>query len=142
MGLKRYAILTSRRRVARQPKKGQKNWQVCGVIVDGVPCPYGASQKDSMRKHQSSIHNIGVEWYTCNVPLADGSVCGYKAKQQSNLRTHKAFVHDINVKWHECTHPDVKDPTKRCQVRGEEAKRRRGCEAVRSEATSWLQYLT
>lgn len=123
MGLKRYAILTSRRRVARQPKKGQKNWQVCGVIVDGVPCPYGASQKDSMRKHQSSIHNIGVEWYTCNVPLADGSVCGYKAKQQSNLRTHKAFVHDINVKWHECTHPDVKDPTKRCQVRGEEAMR-------------------
>ena len=75
--------------MARYPKKGQKSWLTCGVIVDGIPCPYGAPQKDSMRKHQSSIHNIGVVWYTCGVRMPDGSMCGYKAKQQSNLKTHQ-----------------------------------------------------
>ena len=68
-----------------------KAWHPCPI----AGCLYKAKEKGSIKKHQASVHDIGVNWLEC--PVAG---CGYKAK--TALNKHLKLAHDQGVKWHEC----------------------------------------
>ena len=65
----------------------------CGIDC----CKYESDRASKIRRHQASIHDVGIIWHKCD---QDG--CDYKCKQASTLKQHKVNIHNIGIIWHKC----------------------------------------
>ena len=69
-------------------------------------CAYFAANATALKKHNSLVHNIGVEWWYCD--LED---CAFKTKMKCDLVKHKILIHEDSTlispggrgaEWQEC----------------------------------------
>jgi hypothetical protein len=75
-------------------------------------CPYVATTKGLLRRHEADRHDIDVVWCPCAEQLADGTPCLYRGKNKDDLREHLRKAHSIGVVWHACDQPGCDFRTK------------------------------
>lgn len=75
-------------------------------------CPYMATTKGLLRRHEGDRHGINVVWCPCEEQLDDGTPCQYRGKNKDDLREHLRKAHSIGVVWHACDQPGCDFRTK------------------------------
>ena len=74
-------------------------------------CDFKCKDISSLYRHLANVHNIDIIWYPC-----EQKNCDFKCKDSSSLTRHLANVHDINVTWHNCDEKDCDFKSKDNQV--------------------------
>jgi hypothetical protein len=86
----------------------EKYWEdlACCPIKD---CKYRSISKntiETLRKHFSLAHDIGIKWYYCDL-------CDFKGRLAMYITHHKAKAHNIGRKWFKCEHCRFKTDNKK-----------------------------
>jgi hypothetical protein len=60
-------------------------------------CTFKTKQRGNLKRHYTSVHNVGVTWFPCDVPG-----CTFRARQQIDVKRHRQIVHNLDNAWYKC----------------------------------------